>query len=107
MIPQVAAGRVIGDEVRLSWIIGRHGVGAIERGEGWLCQDAGVVEFAAAMGPADGAIAAGPGDLEVFLRHRGDAAGEGKERAGKVVFDAGRVDGGARWRVECVHGDVV
>ena len=59
-IPQVAAGRVVRDEPLLSRIIGRHTVGAVERGEGWLCQDAGVVEFAAARGPAHGAMAAGP-----------------------------------------------
>ena len=106
-IPQVAAGRVVRDEALLSRIIGRHTVGAVERGEGWLCQDAGVVEFAAARGPAHGAIAAGPRGLEVFARDRGDASGEAAERAGQVVFVAGRVDGDARWCVECVQGEIV
>lgn len=93
--------------MRLSRIIGRHSPGAVGRGEGGLCQDARVEKLAAAMGPAHGAIAAGPGGLEVCLRDRCDAAGEGKERAGKVVFVAGRVDGGARGCVECVQGDAV
>jgi len=101
--PQVAAGRVVRDEALLSRLIGRHTVGAVERGEGWLCQDAGVVEFAAARGPAHDAMAAGPRGLEVFARDRGEAA----ERAGQVVFVAGRVDGDARWCVECVQGEIV
>ena len=107
---------------------GRLSIGAVEGGEGWLCQDAGVVEFAAAMGPADGAIAARPWCGEVLARDRGDAAGEAadgrprvrqhalerveaagevEQRAGEVVFVVGRVDGGAWLRAERVKGEIV
>ena len=52
-------------------------------------------------------MAAGPRGLEVFARDRGDTSGEAAERAGQVVFVAGRVDGDARWCVECVQGEIV
>jgi len=75
----------------------RQAVGAVEGGEGWVCKNAGVVEFGAAVGPARGAEAAGPGAAEMFARERVDAAGEVKQRAGEVgiaVF-ARRVDADA------------